>query len=118
MTSRKQIYDKYYNSNIFNSNPDIRDKAPTIRVRQPQSSLANTKDALFNTEKNPPKEAVTKKGVKRYGVYSKIYGSDIFCRTQPNEVKKREGVRKIRNVNNFSNCMESMKNNQEFSKNL
>ena len=64
MTSRKQIYDKYYNSNIFNSN------------------------------------------------------SDIFCRTQPNEVKKREGVRKIRNANNFSNCMESMKNNEEFSKNL
>ena len=118
MTSLKQIYDKYYNSNIFNSNPDIRDKSPTIRIRQPQSSLANTKDALFNTEKNPPKEAVTKKGVKRYGVYSKIYGSDIFCRTQPNKVKKREGVRKIRNVNNFSNCMESMKNNQEFSKNL
>ena len=118
MTSRKQIYDKYYNSNIFNSNPDIRDKAPTVRVRQPQSSLANTKDALFNTEKNPSKETVTKKGVKRYGVYSKIYGSDIFCRTQPNEVKKREGVRKIRNANNFSNCMESMKNNEEFSKNL
>ena len=119
MTSRRQIYDKYYNSNIFNSNPDLRDTAPTVRVRQPQSSLANTKDALFNTEKNPPpKEAVTKKGVKRYGVYSKIYGSDIFCQTQPNEVKKREGVRKIRNANNFSNCMESMKNNEEFSQNL
>ena len=103
MTSRRQIYDKYYNSNIFNSNPDLRDTAPTVRVRQPQSSLANTKDALFNTEKNPSKETVTKKGVKRYGVYSKIYGSDIL---------------KIRNANNFSNCMESMKNNEEFSQNL
>ena len=118
MTSRKQIYDKYFNSNIFNKNPDIKDSAPTVRVRVSQPSLANTKDDLFNTEKNPPKETVTKKGVKRLGVYSKIYGSDIFCRTEANEVKKREGVKKIRNANNFSNCMEGMKNNEEFSKNL
>ena len=118
MTSRKQIYDKYFNSNIFNKNPDIKDSAPTVRVRVSQPSLANTKDDLFNTEKNPPKETVTKKGVKRLGVYSKIYGSDIFCRTEANEAKKREGVKKIRNANNFSNCMEGMKNNEEFSKNL
>ena len=118
MTSRKQIYDKYYNSNIFNSNPEIKDSTPTVRIRVSQPTLANTKDDLFNTEKNPPKESLTKKGVKRLGVYSKIYGSDIFCRTEANQVKKREGVKKIRNANNFSNCMESMKNNEEFSKNL
>jgi hypothetical protein len=118
MTSRKQIYDKYFNSNIFNQNPNIKDSAPSVRVRVSQPSLANTKDDLFNTEKNHPKESLTKKGVKRLGVYSKIYGSDIFCRTEANEVKKREGVKKIRNANNFSNCMEGMKNNEEFSKNL
>ena len=109
MTSRKQIYDKYFNSNIFNQNPNIKDSAPTVRVRVSQPSLANTKDDLFNTEKNHPKESLTKKGVKRLGVYSKIYGSDIFCRTEANEVKKREGVKKIRNANNFSNCMEGQK---------
>ena len=118
MTSRKEIYDKYYNSNIFNSKPVLTESTPTVRVRVSQTSLANTKNDLFNTEKTQPKEAPTKKGVKRLGVYSKIYGSDIFCRTQPNEVKKREGVKKIRNANNFSNCMEGMKNNEEFSKNL
>ena len=118
MTSRKEIYDKYYNSNIFNSKPVLTESTPTVRVRVSQASLANTKNDLFNTEKTQPKEDPTKKGVKRLGVYSKIYGSDIFCRTQPNEVKKREGVKKIRNANNFSNCMEGMKNNEEFSKNL
>ena len=118
MTSRKQIYDKYFNSNIFNPNPVLTEGPATVRVRVSQTSLANTKNDLFNTEKNPPKESLTKRGVKRLGVYSKIYGSDIFCRTQPNEVKKREGVKKIRNANNFSNCLEPMKNNEEFSKNL
>ena len=118
MTSRKQLYNKYYNSDIFHSNPLQTESAPTVRIRVSQAPLANTKNDLFNTEKNPPKESLTKRGVKRLGVYSKIYGSDIFCRTEQNEVKKREGVKKIRNANNFSNCMEGMKNNEEFSKNL
>ena len=118
MTTRKDFFNKYYNSDIFNSNPVPTEATPSVRVRVSQASLANTKNDLFNTEKNQPKEPQTNKGVKRIGVYSKIYGSDIFCRTQPNEVKKREGVRKIRNANNFSNCMEGMKNNEEFSKNL
>ena len=118
MTTRKDFFNKYYNSDIFNSNPVPTEATPSVRVRVSQASLANTKNDLFNTEKNQPKEPQTNKGIKRIGVYSKIYGSDIFCRTQPNEVKKREGVRKIRNANNFSNCMEGMKNNEEFSKNL
>ena len=115
MTTRKEFFNKYYNSDIFNSNPVQTEAKPSVRVRVSQTSLANTKNDLFNTEKTQPTET-TNKGVKRSGVYSKIYGSDIFCRTQPNEVKKREGVRKIRNANNFSNCMEGMKNNEEYSK--
>ena len=117
MTTRKEFFNKYYNSDIFNSNPVPTEAKPSVRVRVSQTSLANTKNDLFNTEKTQPTETPNK-GVKRSGVYSKIYGSDIFCRTQPNEVKKREGVRKIRNANNFSNCMEGMKNNEEYSKNL
>ena len=118
MTTRKEFFNKYYNSDIFNSNPVPTEATTSVRVRVSQAPLANTKNDLFNTEKNQPKEPQTNKGIKRIGVYSKIYGSDIFCRTQPNEVKKREGVRKIRNANNFSNCMEGMKNNEEYSKNL
>ena len=118
MTSRRQIYDKYFNSDIFNPNPVITEGATTARVRVSQTSLANTKNDLFNTEANPPKESLTKRGVRSRKVYSKLYGSDIFCRTEQNEVKKREGVKKIRNANNFSNCLEPMKNIEEFSRNI
>ena len=118
MTSRKEIYDKYFNSNIFNANPPPTESVPAVRMRISQSTLASTKNDLFNTEKNQPKETQIKKGVSRQGVYSKIYGSDIFCRTQDKEVKKKDGVKKIRNKTNFSNCMEGMKNNEEYKKNL
>jgi hypothetical protein len=117
MTSRKEIYEKYFNSSIF-SNSTPNDSGPQIRVRVSQTSLADTKNDLFNTERKPIKSSLTKKGVNRLGVYSKIYGSDIFCQTQQNEQKKREGVKKLRNANNFSSCMEGMKNNEEYVLNL
>ena len=116
--SRKQIYDKYFNSNIFNNDPALASQVPKVRTRISQTSLKKTKDDLFNTEQNIPKEEATKKGVKRYDVYSKLYGSDIFCRTAPNEVKKKSGVKKIRNANNFSSCFDSMKNIEEYKTNL
>ena len=116
--SRKQIYDKYFNSNIFNNDPALASQVPKVRTRISQTSLTKTKDDLFNTEQNIPKEEATKKGVKRYDVYSKLYGSDIFCRTAPNEVKKKSGVKKIRNANNFSSCFDSMKNIEEYKTNL
>jgi len=118
MTSRKLIYEKYFNSNIFNTNPISTEAGPKVRMRVSQSTLDNTKNDLFNTEKMPPKTIVSKRGVKRQKIYAKIYGSDIFCRTQRVPIKMREGVKKIRNANNFSSCMESMKNIEEYSKNL
>ena len=120
--SRKQIYDKYYNSNIFNNDPSLASKIPKVRTRISQSSLLKTKDDIFNTENNNQnnnqKESLTKKGVKRLGVYSKIYGSDIFNKTNPNLPQKKSGVKKIRNANNFSSCFESMKNLEEYKNNL
>ena len=120
--SRKQIYDKYYNSNIFNNDPSLASKIPKVRTRISQSSLLKTKDDIFNTENNNQnnnqKESLTKKGVKRLGVYSKIYGSDIFNKTNPNLTQKKSGVKKIRNANNFSSCFESMKNLEEYKNNL
>ena len=117
MTTRQEIYEKYFNSNIFSNSTPI-DSGPKVRVRVSQTSLADTKNDLFNTERKPIKASLTKKGVNRLGVYSKIYGSDIFCQTQQNEQKKREGVKKLRNANNFSSCMEGMKNNEEYKLNL
>ena len=116
--SRKQIHDKYFKSDIFNNDPSLASEIPKVRTRISQASLLKTKDDIFNTERAIPEEPVNKKGVKRSDVYSKLYGSDIFCRTTPNEVKKKVGVKKIRNKNNFSSCFDSMKNNEEYKTNL
>ena len=116
--SRKQIYDKYFNSNIFNNDPALAAKIPKVRTRISQSSLLKTKDDLFNTENPTQKSSLTKKGVKRLGVYSKLYGSDIFNKTNPNLTQKKSGVKKIRNANNFSSCFDSMKNLEEYKNNL
>ena len=116
--SRKQIYDKYFNSNIFNNDPALAAKIPKVRTRISQSSLLKTKDDLFNTENPSQKSPLTKKGVKRLGVYSKLYGSDIFNKTNPNLTQKKSGVKKIRNANNFSSCFDSMKNLEEYKNNL
>ena len=116
--SRKQIYDKYFNSNIFNNDPALASQIPKVRIREPQSSLLKTKNDLFNTEKNAQEKNITNNGVKRFGVYSKIYGSDIFCKTNPTQPKKKTGVKKIRNANNFSSCFDSMKNIEEYKQNL
>ena len=116
--SRKQIHEKYFNSNIFNNDPSLSSEIPKVRVRQPQTSLLKTKDDLFHTERANPVKPLSKKGVKRLDVYSKLYGSDIFCKTNPNELKKKQGVKKIRNANNYSSCFDSMKNLEEYKKNL
>ena len=116
--SRKQIYDKYFNSNIFNNDPALAAKIPKVPTRISQSSLLKTKDDLFNTENPTQKSPLTKKGVKRLGVYSKLYGSDIFNKTNPNLTQKKSGVKKIRNANNFSSCFDSMKNLEEYKNNL
>ena len=117
MTSRKEIYEKYFNSSIF-STPSPANPAPSVRTRVTQSSLANTKNDIFNTEQKPTKSSLTKNSVDRLGVYSKIYGSDIFGQYQQEGKKKKEGVKKLRNANNYSSCLESMKNNEEYKKNL
>ena len=116
--SRKQIYNKYYSSNIFNNDPATAANIPKVSTRISQSSLLKTKDDLFNTENSGQKESLTKTGVKRLGVYAKIYGSDIFNKTNPEIKQKKSGLKKIRNANNFSSCFESMKNLEEYKKNL
>ena len=113
--SREQVLEKYFNSDIFNTAPIKVEKIPTVRVRQSQTSLANTKNDIFNTEKKAQNaESFVKKLFNRKLVYSKIYGSDIFNQTNPTESK----INKARNRNNFSTCFDNMKNNEEYKKNL
>ena len=113
--SREQVLEKYFNSDIFNTAPIKVEKITTVRVRQSQTSLANTKNDIFNTEKKAQNaESFVKKLFNRKLVYSKIYGSDIFNQTNPTESK----INKVRNRNNFSTCFDNMKNNEEYKKNL
>ena len=113
--SRQQVLEKYFNSDIFNTAPIKVEKITTVRVRQSQTSLANTKNDIFNTEKKAQNaESFVKKLFNRKLVYSKIYGSDIFNQTNPTESK----INKVRNRNNFSTCFDNMKNNEEYKKNL
>ncbi len=113
--SREQVLEKYFNSDIFNTAPIKVEKIATVRVRQSQTSLANTKNDIFNTEKKAQNaESFVKKLFNRKLVYSKIYGSDIFNQTNPTESK----INKVRNRNNFSTCFDNMKNNEEYKKNL
>ena len=113
--SREQVLEKYFNSDIYNTGPIKVEKIPTVRVRQSQTSLANTKNDIFNTEKKAQNaESFVKKLFNRKLVYSKIYGSDIFNQTNPTESK----INKVRNRNNFSTCFDNMKNNEEYKKNL
>lgn len=117
MTSRMDIYRKYFQSDIFSlSSSSI--LSPKIRVRQPQRSLAKTKDDLFNTEIHSKIHDASKSGIKRQKDLNKIYGSDIFFRKKLDRVENRTGVKKIRNSNNFSSCFESMKDNEEFKREI
>ena len=117
MTSRMDIYRKYFQSDIFSlSSSSI--LSPKIRVRQPQRSLAKTKDDLFNTEIHSKIHDASKSGIKRQKDLNKIYGSDIFFRKKLDRIENRTGVKKIRNANNFSSCFESMKDNEEFKREI
>jgi hypothetical protein len=117
MNSRKDIYRKYFQSDIFSlSSSSI--LSPKIRVRQPQRSLAKTKDDLFNTEIHSKIHKASKSGIKRQKDLNKIYGSDIFFRKKLDRTENRTGVKKIRNSNNFSSCFEPMKDNEEFKREI
>ena len=78
MTSRKLIYEKYFNSNIFNTNPVLTETGPKVRMRISQSTLDNTKNDLFNTEKMPTKTILSKRGARRQKIYAKIYAFILY----------------------------------------
>ena len=119
MTTRKEMYEKYYNSDVFFQNPTSPSKEePKIRVREAQRPLAKTKDDLFNTEPFVKTEVPSKKHIKRQKTYSKIYGSDIFFRDKIEREQNATGVKQIPTKNNYSNCFKYMQNNELFKYDL
>ena len=117
-SSRKEILKKYFSSSIFTYEPNSSLIPSRIKVRLSQKSLLKTKDDLFNTEKNYLKKELSQREIKRQMNYNKIYGSDIFFRNKMVKIKKKESVKRLRYLNNFSDCFESMKNNEEFKRDI
>ena len=128
MTSRKDIFTKYFASDIFNQNPKFGIKQVKPKLRLNRSTLENTKEDVFNiglekrinrnNDQNIEKEQyISKSAEKRRKNISKIYGSDIF-NTRKAPSLKRKGKRVINQDRNNSTCFEEMKNNEEYRKDL
>lgn len=126
MLTREQVFKKYYDSDIFNMKPNhitVRLTSPKNRVTHPP--FARTKEDVFNVaadthiNRHPEKKPLnrTSHSVKRFNVYKKIYGSDIFNRTASTSTE-RPKIRKINNNNLCSTCMEGVKNNAEYLQDL
>ena len=119
MSYRKNIYQKYYNSNIFNQNQNLSSLSyKNIKVRCSQKPLIKTKDDIFNTEsKNLKEEKLSKSGIRHRRAYSKIFGSDIFFQNKIEKIKRKEGIKMIKDSNK-SDFFQQMKNNDDFKEEI
>ena len=129
MTSRKDIFSKYFASDIFNQNPNYGITPSKPRLRLNRSSLENTKEEVFNigkerrinrnNDQNKENEPILcQSAERRKKNLAKIYGSDIFNIRKASSIERRRGKQKTKNTANRSTCFEEMKNNDEFKKDL
>lgn len=127
--SRNQMYKKFYASDIFNTDPNfakVSIKKPKIRINQ--STLDNTKEDLFNINKEgrirrskDEDEKITGKNLvlsrsvnKRKINYDKIYGSDIFNKRKATSTQRRSGVKQIPNSTHKTTYLDDIRNNEEY----
>ena len=129
MTSRKDIFSKYFASDIFNQNPNYGITPNKPRLRLNRSSLENTKEEVFNIgkerrinrnndQKKENEPILCHSAERRKKNLAKIYGSDIFNTRKASSIERRRGKQKVKNTANRSTCFEEMKNNDEFKKDL
>lgn len=119
MLNSKALYRKNFNSDIFLQSPSTPSIiVKKIKIRESFNSLLKTKEDLFHTERNYPKENLSKSDIKHQNIYKQIYGSDIFFKNKMENIQKKKGVKIIKNRNNFSDCLEHLKNNEEFAENI
>ena len=136
MSKRNEIYKKFYDSDIFNTNPnytrvEVEAVKPKNRINHP--TLENTKEEVFNIGKerrikrnkgNREKEDFQNNTVgsrsvaKRKNNYDKIYGSDIFNQRLSTSTERRRGVKQIPNVTNKTTLLNQIGNNEEYVKDL
>jgi hypothetical protein len=131
MTSRKDIFNKYYVSDIFNRNPEFGNKEVKPKVRLNHSSLDITKEDVFNIgkekriqrglykNKNEPNDkGLTQGAIKRKKDLLKIYGSDIFNSRKSSSVERRRCKQHIDSNIHKSSLFNDPRNNEEYSNEL
>lgn len=131
MSTKNDVYKKYYDSDIFNVNPHY-DKVimPKPKVRFNHPTYERTKEDVFNVgvekrirrnvdKKEPEKKMVlSRSAIRRKQNYDNIYGSDIFNRRRAISGERRRGVKQIPNITNKSSCFDEMRNVDEYTKDL
>ena len=124
MASRKEVLGKYFSSDIFNivQKSSLEESKPKLHLNR--STLENTKEKIFNIQKekrigrNKNKELYrNNSAVKRKINYEKMYGSDIF-NLKSKSVERRSGRHHMPFIDNRSTIFEEMKNNEEYVKNI
>ena len=130
MTTKNDIFDKYYASDIFNQKPYSARTERNSRIRNHNSTLENTKEEIFNISKErrihrnlkrkePENESLLNRSmIQRKNNLDKIYGSDIFNSRKTRSVERRRGKLQIQNNTQKSTFFEEMKNNDEYIKDL
>ena len=131
MSTRNDIYKKYYDSDIFNANPNYTYnvvKKTRLRINHP--TYDETKEDVFNIGKekrirrnlgknNSVKmPVVSRSAAKRKNNYMKIYGSDIFNQRGATSSERRRGVKQIPNTTNKSTYLNEMGDREEYIKDL
>ena len=103
MASRKDMFNKYYASDIFNQNPDF-ERAQKTKLKRNRSclDLESTKQDVFNITKekrinrnknlkrNESQKETCFSAERRKENYDKIYGSDIFNERKQNKNEREE----------------------------
>ena len=129
--SRSGIYNKYYASDIFNTDPNY-PKATTTkqksRVNHP--TLEHTKEDVFNVGKerrivrnkekkeNENNQVLSRSVERRKKNYENIYGSDIFNNKRATSTERRRGVKQLPNATNKTTLLNQIGNNDEYIKDL
>ena len=124
MSLKKDFFEKYYSSDIFNLNHDSQIEKPEPRQNRHRnrSTLDDTKEEVFNIQRrkkinrNPEKEIYMNHSCERRRKnYEHIYGSDIF-NLKSKSVERRKERQHMPHITNRSTFFEEMKNNEEYVK--
>ena len=123
--TKKEVYDYYYGSDIFNVSPNNIRNEPneTVKFRKIHKKTENTKEDVFNIgNQKRIKRGITKnteinnKSVGRKHGYNTE--SDIFFYKNSNSCEKRKGVKFIPSILNKSTFLYENRNVDEFNKDL